>query len=170
MRPHSSGDYFTPEMEQAERELDGRIEHATRAMRDVEDKTAAMEQKLRNAEPPTAAEVNRIKAYVLGYALTPEWRHVIERINRGQLTWHGIVTAMAGGGRLDPDVSAAFKSLARVPPANLDKLIDIGVFPRPAPPVTPAAPEAPPAPPTPKRRPPRDDDWDDGYEIDWRRG
>lgn len=120
---------FAPEMEQAERELDARIDYALKTAREAEAQAAELEAKLaEDQEPPTDEQVERIKTYVLGHARTPEWEPVLERIERGHLTWRQIVDGLANGG-LDREVAAAFDSMAHVPPASLEKLIEIGVFP-----------------------------------------
>jgi hypothetical protein len=145
--------YLAQEMASIERELDARIDHALAQGREVERLTENLERRIGPPEPPTDEEVQRIKAFVLGHARTEEWNRVIERINRGELTWREVVEGLSTG-RLDRGVAAAFDSLSRVPPASLDELIESGVFP-PMPP-DPAATE-------PKPRAPRYPDDDDDY-------
>lgn len=129
MRSRGHDGFFTPEMDQAERELDARIDYAMSQARDVQAKVDEFEQKLaEDSEPPSDEEVDRIKKFVLGHARTDEWQLVIDRIDRGELTWRQVVEGLATG-RLDRGVSAAFESLSKVPPASLEELIEIGVFP-----------------------------------------
>ncbi|TCP53455.1 hypothetical protein EV191_10422 [Tamaricihabitans halophyticus] len=130
MMGYPSGDpYRTPQMERAERELDGRIDFALSKAREVQAKTEEVEQKLaQDTTPLTNAEVDRFKAYIEGHVKTPEWQAVLERIARGELTWRQIVEGVAEG-ELDRDVSAAMASLTRVPPANTAELTAIGVLP-----------------------------------------
>lgn len=150
----SQSDYLAHEMAQVERELDARIDHALAQGREVERLTEELERRTGPPEPPTDEEVQRIKAFVLGHARTEEWNRVIERINRGELTWREVVEGLSTG-RLDRSVAAAFDSLSRVPPASLDELIESGVFP-------PMPPDDAPAEDEPKtsdtRRPDEDDD------------
>lgn len=125
----SGGGYRSPQMVQAERELDGRIDFAFGKARTLRAKVEEVEQKLaEDAQPPTNAEVERFKAYVLGHGRTAEWQVVLERIGRGELTWRQIVEGVADG-RFDRDVSAAMASLSRVPPASMESLVEIGVLP-----------------------------------------
>jgi len=123
--------YYTDEMEQAERLLDARIDYAYEQGREVQAKTEALEAKTaaKGDEPPSDEDVERIEKFVRGHAHTEEWRKVVERIDRGHLTWRQVVEGLAGTGPVDPEVTAAFNSLSRVPPASLEKLIDLGVFP-----------------------------------------
>jgi hypothetical protein len=120
--------YLAQEMRNIERELDARIDHALAQGREVERLTENLARRTGPPEPPTDEEVQRIKAFVLGHARTEEWNRVIERINRGELTWREVVEGLSTG-RLDRGVAAAFDSLSRVPPASLDELIESGVFP-----------------------------------------
>jgi hypothetical protein len=123
-----NNDYLIQEMAHIERELDARIDHALAQGREVERLTDELERRIGPPEPPTDEEVQRIKAFILGHARTEEWNRVIERINRGELTWREVVEGMSTG-RLDRSVAAAFDSLSRVPPASLDELVASGVFP-----------------------------------------
>jgi hypothetical protein len=137
-RPDS--DFYTPEMDQAERELDARIDYALDVAGDVRAQVEEFERKLdAEEEPPSDEDVERIKNFVLGHARTEEWQRVIEMINRGDLSWREVVDSFAAG-RLDHRVAAAFASLSRVPPASMEKLVEIGVFPASLPEDTPAAP------------------------------
>lgn len=132
----SDSDLYTPEMVQAERELDGRIGHALDVAAEVEAKVEEFERQVGPPEPPTDAEVERIKAYVLGHARTDEWQPVLDRVNRGELTWRQVVEGLATG-HTDPTVAAAFDSLSKVPPASFEKLVEIGIFPASLPDDTP---------------------------------
>jgi hypothetical protein len=128
----SDHDLFTPEMDQAERELDARIDYAMSVAREVQAKSDELEQAMRDREPPSDEDVERIRTYVLGHATTDEWTQVVDRINRGELTWRQVVEGLVTG-HLDRGVAAAFASLSTVPPASMAKLIEIGVFPDTAP-------------------------------------
>jgi hypothetical protein len=148
--------YLAQEMASIERELDARIDHALAQGREVERLTENLDRRTGPPEPPTDEEVQRIKAFVLGHARTEEWNHVIERINRGELTWREVVEGLSTG-RLDRGVAAAFDSLSRVPPASLNELIESGVFP-PMPSDTDGKPPA-----EPKPRATHNPDDDDDY-------
>lgn len=124
----SDHDLFTPEMDQAERELDARIDYALGVAREVQAKSDRLEQTMRDQEPPSNEDVERIRTYILGHAMTGEWKQVVDRINAGELTWRQVVEGLLTG-NLDRSVAAAFASLSTVPPASLEKLTEIGVFP-----------------------------------------
>ncbi len=119
---------YTPEMEHAEREMDARADYALSVGRRVQEQTEKLSDKLGPPEPPTDEDVERIRKFVLGHAMTEQWRQVVERINRGELTWRGIVEGLAYG-TLDRGVSAAFASLSRVPAVSMEELVQSGVFP-----------------------------------------
>lgn len=125
---HSDRALYTPEMDHAERELDARVDYALSVARRVEEKVEKFEEKLGPPEPPTDEDVERIRKFVLSHAMTEQWRQVVERINRGELTWRGIAEGLAYG-TLDRGVSAAFASLSRVPPVSVEELVRSGVFP-----------------------------------------
>ncbi len=125
---HSDRALYTPEMEHAEREMDARADFALSVGRRVQEQTEKLEQKLGPPEPPTDEDVERIREFVLGHAMTEQWRLVVERINQGELTWRGIVEGLVHG-TLDRGVSAAFASFTRVPPVSLAELVHSGVFP-----------------------------------------
>ncbi|HEX2132991.1 MAG TPA: hypothetical protein VHH15_15690 [Actinophytocola sp.] len=132
-------------MEQAERELDARIDYAFFRAREAEHRAEDLGRRTGPAEPPSDEDVERIKAYVEGHARTEEWQRVLERINRGEVTWREVVEGLATG-RLDHETAAAFDSLSRVPPASLEKLVEIGVAPAEQPEEPPAEPEPEPKP------------------------
>lgn len=121
---------MTPEMMHAERELDARIDHALGKARELREKVDEVEADLAKQPPPTDAEVERFKAFILGHARTEPWQLVIERIERGHLTWRQVVESVSSG-RVDPDVRAAMASLRDVPPASQETLVEIGVLPDP---------------------------------------
>ena len=122
----------TPEMEQAERELDSRIDYA---LLDAHDARAALEEVERNEvdEPITDEEVERFRLYVTGHARTDAWQPVFDRIERGELTWREVVENYASGD-LDRETAKALTSMQHVPAANAEQLAEIGI--------TPAAPQA----------------------------
>ena len=123
--------YYTAAMEQAERELDARIDYAYEQGREAEAQTEALEAKTaaKGDAPPSDEDIERIEKFVRGHAQTPEWAKVIDRIDRGHLSWREVVENLTGTAPADSEVTAAFRSLSRVPPASLEKLIDIGVLP-----------------------------------------
>jgi len=126
----SDQDLRTPGMDQAERELDARANYALDLGRGLAEKAAQLDQRLDEREPPSDEDVERMKKYVLGHAMTEEWRQVVARIDRGELTWREIVDGLFHG-TLDREVSAAFRSLSRVPPASVEELVQLGVLPTP---------------------------------------
>jgi hypothetical protein len=152
-------------MEQAERELDARIDYAFTKAREAEHKAEDLEQRNGPPEPPSDEDVERIKAYVEGHARTEEWQRVLERINRGEVTWRQVVEGLATG-RLDHGVAAAFDSLSRVPPASMEKLVEIGAFPPEPVAEAPAEaePETPETPAARRRRPVEEEDEDMFFE------
>jgi hypothetical protein len=139
------------DMTQVERELDGRIDHALGVAGRVRARLTELRRKAGTPAAPTDEDVERIKAFVLGHARTDEWRPVLDRIDRGELTWRAVAEGLARGGA-DRDVATAFDTLSAVPPASVEKLVEIGVFPA-RPPAEEAATE-----------PPVDEDRDDDEE------
>lgn len=117
----------TPEMDHAERELNARAEYALSVGRELAAQTQEFEKRFAEKEPPSDEDVERLKKFILGHAMTEQWRAVVERINRGELTWREIVDGLFYG-TLPPDVVAAFRSLSRVPPASQEELVAIGVL------------------------------------------
>ncbi len=128
MRPDRA--FYTPEMDHAERELNARSDYALGLARGLEAKVERFEQRFAGKEPPSDDDVERMRKYVLGHAMTEQWRQVVTRVERGELTWREIVDGLFHG-TLDPEVSAAFRSLNRVPPASVDDLVRLGVLPAP---------------------------------------
>ena len=161
---HSDRALYTPEMEHAEREMDARADYALSVGRRVQEQTEKLDAKLGPPEPPTDEDVERIRQFVLGHAMTEQWRLVVERINRGELTWRVIVEGLVYG-TLDRGVSAAFASLSRVPPVSLEALVQPGVFPADQLP-GPAGEEKKETPPPANRRRPRADDDDQWFDED----
>lgn len=158
MRPDRG--LHTPEMDHAERELNARADYALNLARGLEAKVEQFEQRFNEKEPPSDEDVERMKKYILGHAMTEQWRQVVQRINRGELTWREIVNGLFYG-TLDREVSAAFRSLNRVPPASMEELVQLGVLPSPPSDQPPAEPRA-----TPTRRTRRDDDDDEWFDED----
>lgn len=123
----SSDGFSTPQMIQAERELDGRIDFAFTRAQELRAKVHEVEEKLaKDSEPLTSAEVEQFRTYVLGHARTEEWQPVIDRIERGESSWRQVVEGIAEG-RFDRDVSAALASLSKVPPASVESLVALGL-------------------------------------------
>lgn len=110
----------TPEMTQAERELDGRIEYALRVAGRVREQVASFERKVADQPAPTDEDVARIKDFVLTEP-TAQWQPILTRIDRGELTWREVVDGLATG-NADRMVAAAFESLPMTTPENLAEL------------------------------------------------
>lgn len=125
----------TPEMTAAERELDARIDHALGVTREAESHLAELEEE----EPTEPPNVEHLKAFVLGYARTPEWVAVINRIDDGELTWQQVQDSLYSG-RADQGILAAFESLSTVPPPSEEKLTELGLIPATPEPPTPQDP------------------------------
>ena len=121
---------YTPEMDHAERELDARADYALSLVRGLEAKVEQFEQRFNEKEPPSDEDVDRLRKYILGHAMTEQWQQIVKRIDRGELTWRQIVDGLFHG-TLPPDVSAAFRSLTRVPPTSVEELVELGVIPAP---------------------------------------
>jgi len=143
----------TPEMTQAERELDGRIDHALGVAGRLRARLDEIRQKTAPATP-SDEDVERIKAFVLGHARTDEWQPVLDRIDRGELTWRAVAEGLMCG-NADRGVAAAFEALRNTPPASVEKLVEIGVFPA-------RLPDEPPA--DPVRTPPVHQDEDEFFD------
>lgn len=150
----------TPEMDHAERELNARADYALSLGRELEAEVQQFERRFAEKDPPSEEDVDRLRKYILGHAMTEQWRAVIERIDRGELTWRQIVNGLFHG-NLPPEVSAAFRSLNRVPPASMEELVHLGVLPPPPPTEQPAA-----APEAGNRRSRRRDDDDEWFDED----
>lgn len=134
--------FTTPEMVQAERELDARIDYALGAAREAEATLDEIQQQDADDQPPTDEDVARFAAFITGHARTEAWEAVITRIDRGELTWRQVVEGLAAG-RMDRQVAAAFTSLQGVPPATEDELVEIGIIPAAADRPEPAADDEP---------------------------
>lgn len=132
----------TPEMTQAERELDGRIEYALRVAGRVREQVASFERKVAEQAPPSDEDVARVRDFVLGQAPTEQWQPILTRIDRGELTWREVVDGLATG-NVDRTVAAAFESLPTTTPENLPEL----------------APETPPVTEKPARAPANEDEF-----------
>jgi hypothetical protein len=117
-------------MDHAERELDARTDYALSLVRGLEAKVERFEQRFNEKEPPSDEDVDRMRKYILGHAMTEQWQQIVKRIDRGELTWREIVDGLFHG-TLPPDVSAAFRSLTRVPPTTVEELVQLGVIPAP---------------------------------------
>lgn len=110
----------TPEMTQAERELDGRIEYALRVTGRVREQVATFERKVAEQAPPTDEDVARVRTHILEHP-TEQWQPILTRIDRGELTWHEVVDGLATG-NVDRALAAAFESLPTTTPENLPEL------------------------------------------------
>jgi len=161
----TSGDLGTQQMIQAERELDGRINFAFSKARELQAKIEEIDEKLaKDSAPPSAEEVDQFRTYVLSHARTDEWQVVTDRIDRGELSWRQIVEGIAEN-TVDRDVSAAFASLSKVPPATLDSLIASGVLPDPDAAVEQAPEEEDASPARPAAYGDDDDEWNEDQSI-----
>ncbi|OYO07141.1 hypothetical protein CGZ98_19715 [Enemella evansiae] len=130
-------EFPTPEMRAAERELDARIDVGLAAARDLQDtmdrianQEADAEAAEAEAEPAPLPDAGQLQTLVTGYAMTPEWRAVTERIDRGTLSWDEVLTSLRAG-KADPEVVAAFRSLAKVPPPSPKEMAALGLGPTP---------------------------------------
>jgi len=117
---------FTPEMVQAERELDARINSAFDTVRAATDRLRELAEK--EEQPIQDEVVDQLRVYVTSHALTPEWQRVIDRIDQGELTWRQVVER-EGAQRDDTEVAAAFASIERVPPPTEEQLAEMGLAP-----------------------------------------
>lgn len=120
-------EFPTPEMRAAERELDGRIDVALARARELQE---AMDQLAKeeaeseaDSEPGQLMGPEELRDLVTGRAQTPEWRPVIDRIDQGTLTWDEVLDTLRSG-TADPEVTAAFQSLASVPFEESDDSTD----------------------------------------------
>lgn len=115
---------YTPEMTQAERELDARIDHALGVTRAVEAHVEELERQAKDEAPlppwGVDGDVARLKAFVLGYARTPEWARVLDLIDEGELMWRQVLEAPSRA-----EVAAAFESMSRILPPTEEKLAEI---------------------------------------------
>jgi hypothetical protein len=144
---------LTPEMVQAERELDARINSAFDTIREATEMLRELEEK--EDEPIPDEVVDQLRVYVTKHARTPEWQLVIDRINEGEMTWRQVVER-EGAQRDDAEVVAAFASIERVPLPTMEQLVEMGLAPRQD--------EAPPTSAPPRERPGRDQGDDDSFE------
>lgn len=95
-------------------ELDRRVEEARARFGATDDGDSTQRQ----------AEFAR--QWVLAHELTPEWRLVLDRIDRGELSWRDIVLSQRAM-RMDPDVRRAYRSLDAVPtlsPERYQQILD----------------------------------------------
>lgn len=145
---------YTPEMTQAARELDGRIDHALGVASRMRTRLAELKRTADTPAAPADEDVDRIRTFVLGHARTDEWQPVLDRIDRGELTWRAVAEGL-GCGNADRGVAAAFEALRHTPPASVEKLVELGIFPA-------RLPDDPPA--EPARTPPVREEEDDYYD------
>lgn len=136
MRPRP--EFPTPEMRAVDRELDARIEFGLARARDLRDTMDRVAQEEAEAEAAAAEEepvalpgADALKTIVTGHAMTPEWRTVIERIDRGTLSWDEVLATLRSG-TADEQVTGAFQSLATVAPPTPEELFHLGLGPDPA--------------------------------------
>lgn len=109
MRSFSTSDWYTPEAREAERECDLAIEDAAATIR----KSDELLEEFREEMVVTQEEIDNFSALVTGRCRTPEWDAVIDRINRGELSWKQL---LEGKYSVDPDIVAAFESLRSIEP------------------------------------------------------
>jgi hypothetical protein len=107
-----TGDWYTPEMQHADRVADAVIDEAAATIRQSDELLAELDAK---EEPATQEEINELRALVTGRGRTPQWAAVLERISHGEITWRDLVEGRFG---LDSEVQAAFASLGAVPPLS----------------------------------------------------
>lgn len=130
-------EFPTPEMRAAERELDARIDIGLAKARELQEtmdriakEEAEAEAAEAEAEPSPLPDAGQLRTLVTGYAMTPEWRAVTERIDRGTLSWDEVLSSLRAG-KADPEVVAAFQALATVPPPSPEQLAALGLGPAP---------------------------------------
>lgn len=121
-------EFPTPEMRAAERELDGRIDVALARARELQETMDRLDKEeaeaaTANSEPEPLPGPDELRELVTDRALTPEWRQVIDRIDRGTLSWDEVLSTLRSG-TADPEVTAAFQSLASVPFDEADESAD----------------------------------------------
>ncbi|MGQ0842140.1 hypothetical protein [Actinokineospora sp.] len=104
----SPRDWKTTEMIRAERDLDNSIEDAVAQFDRIDRNLAWLDDA---DEPMTDEEVDSFRQFVTGPGLTAQWRWVAQRIAEGSFTWRDVIE---GGARSDPDVVAAWDSMASV--------------------------------------------------------
>lgn len=135
----SHPDFPTPEMQAVARELDARIDHGLSKARHLQQTMDELAKEEADAEAAAAAiegepaplpDANDLRTMVTQHALTPEWRSVIERIDRGGLTWDEVVTSLRSG-TADQEVTAAFQSMATVAPPTEEEMVAMGLQPAP---------------------------------------
>ncbi|MDN5726389.1 MAG: hypothetical protein L0G99_10745 [Propionibacteriales bacterium] len=130
-------DFPTPQMFAAERELDADIEIGLARARELQstlDENAKEEAEREAAEAqvePQLMTSDQLQSLVSRHAMTPEWRTVIDRIDRGQTSWDHVLTSLRSA-TADQEVSAAFQSLASVAPPTPEELHEFGIGPDPA--------------------------------------
>lgn len=130
-------DFPTPQMLAAERELDAGIELGLARARELQatlDENAKEEAEREAAEAqvePQLMTSDQLQSLVSRHAMTPEWRTVIDRIDRGQTSWDQVLTSLRSA-TADQQVSAAFQSLASVAPPTPEELHELGIGPDPA--------------------------------------
>jgi len=105
-----------PDLDGLRRKIDETIESAHRRIQQVEHSTAELrEKRARDAERLSDKQIEAMKAGILARERTPEWQVVMERIAKGDFSWRHVIASYFAG-TMDPDVKAAFNSLATVPP------------------------------------------------------
>lgn len=104
---------YPPELEQADRACDAAISDAAAAIRDAD---AAIHD-FDTIDQATNEEIAELRALVFRRGPTPEWLHVIARIEMHELSWEGLAS---GRFSLDPGVRAAYDSLRALPPIEED--------------------------------------------------
>ncbi|MQA08987.1 MAG: hypothetical protein GEU98_10660 [Pseudonocardiaceae bacterium] len=132
MASNAGGVHF-PGMDEVRRELAARLDRALSSARSLRERVDEIDRKLRDTPDPPAPgrpsdeEVARFRKFILGYAWTPAWRPVIDRIDRGELTWRQVAESGISG-MPDPGIAAAFASSSTLPPPNTEQLAEIGAL------------------------------------------
>lgn len=133
----SHPDFPTPEMQAATRELDARIDVGLSEARELQETMDRLEKEEAEADvaaadtaPLPLPDEDDLKTMVTEHTLTPEWRAVMERIDRGRLSWAEVLTSLRSGAA-DQEVTAAFQSMATFPPPTEEEMAAMGLQPSP---------------------------------------
>lgn len=121
-------DAMSAEMDAARRELAARIDAVRQQAGELE---AMVEQaREKSAAIDSYESIGRqaefARLWVLAHERTPEWQLVLDRIDRGELSWRDIVVSQMAL-RMEPDVRRAYKSLDTVPslpPERYQEIVD----------------------------------------------
>lgn len=130
-------DFPTPQMQAVTRDLDARIDLGLsrarileQTMEELAKEQAEADAAAAEAEPAPLPDADDLKTMVTEHAKTPEWRAVMERIDRGELSWDEVLASLRSG-TADQDVTAAFQSFANIAPPTEEEMVAMGLQPEP---------------------------------------